>query len=127
MINDTIDILDAKVVNIQIKYTLLAGTLDGQLGLVVAANRALAERYSSRKFDIGESFDIAEVYQILNRIPGVADVRNVRIINKFGGDYSSIGYNIIDNTSADGRFVNVPKNVILEVKFSERDIIGTVK
>lgn len=127
MINDTIDILDAKVVNIQIKYTLLAGTLDGQLGFVVAANRALAERYSSRKFDIGESFDIAEVYQILNRIPGVADVRNVRIVNKFGGDYSNIGYNIIDNTSADGRFVNVPKNVILEVKFSERDIIGTVK
>jgi len=127
MINDTIDILDAKVVNIQIKYTLVSNSPDRQLGLVVAANRALAERYNARKFDIGESFDIAEVYQILNKIPGVADVRNVRIINKFGGDYSNISYNIRQNTSADGRFVSVPKNVILELKFSERDIIGTVK
>ena len=40
---------------------------------------------------------------------------------------ADIGYNIRDNMSTDGRFVNVPKNVILEVKFSERDIIGTVK
>ena len=127
MINDTIDILDAKIVNIQIKYTLMAHTPDRQLNLVLQANRALTERYNSRKFDIGEFFDIAEVYQILNKIPGVADVRNVRIVNKFGGDYSNIGYNIRDNMSTDGRFVNVPKNVILEVKFSERDIIGTVK
>ena len=127
MINDTIDMLDAKIVNIQIKYTLMSHTPDRQLGLVVAANRALAERYNSRKFDIGEPFDLAEVYQLLNKIPGVADVRNVRIINKFGGDYSNIGYKIRDNMSADGRFVNVPKNVILELKFSTRDIIGTVK
>jgi|TARA_E500000305_G_scaffold111522_1_gene125095 hypothetical protein len=126
MINDTIDILDAKVVNVQIKYTLLSYSMINSLELIVKANEALKERYSTN-FDIGENFDLDEVRKILSRIPGVDGVRNVRLVNKFGGRYSDISYSVSENTDAQNRFVEVPRNVILEIKYPDADIIGSLK
>ena len=77
--------------------------------------------------DIGEPFSISEIYSVLNKTIGISDVTNVRVTNKFGGKYSNIGYNIDENTDPDGRYINVPKNVILEVKFLDVDIKGTIK
>ena len=51
---------------------------------------------------------------------------DVRITNKFGGQYSNIGYNIRENTTPDGRYIDVPRNVILEIKFLDTDIRGTI-
>lgn len=81
----------------------------------------------SRKFDIGENFDLDEVRKILTKLPGVDGVRNVRLVNKFGGAYSNISYNTAEYTDAENRFVEVPKNVVLEIKYLDTDIIGTLK
>ena len=34
--------------------------------------------------------------------------------------------NTPENTSADGRYIDMPKNVILEIKFLDTDIKGTI-
>jgi hypothetical protein len=126
MINDTIDILDAKIVNIEINYNAIASLgVDKFDALSTAANR-LKELFSN-KLDVGEPFNISQIYNTLNKTPGISDVTNVRIVNKFGGKYSNIGYDINDNTTPDGRYINVPKNVILEIKFPNVDIKGTIK
>ena len=125
MINDTIDMLDAKVVNIAVHYTLLSYGVVNSLDLVVQANELLKRTYSS-KLEIGQSFDLDAVRQSLSGLPGVSGVRNVRIVNKFGGDYSSISYNVEDYVDAQNRFVEVPKNVILEIKYPDRDLHGSI-
>ena len=126
MINDTIDILDAKIVNVQLKYTILSYSIQDSLDLVVRANRALKDRYSN-SLEIGQNFDLDEVRRILSGIEGIDGVRNVRLVNKFGGAYSDISYNVSAYTDAENRFVEVPKNVILEIKYPDTDIIGTLK
>tara|TARA_R100000234_G_scaffold119621_1_gene103096 strand:+ start:8566 stop:10362 length:1797 start_codon:yes stop_codon:yes gene_type:complete len=126
MINDTIDILDAKIVNVQIKYTILSYNMLNSLDIMIKATNALKERYS-RNFDIGENFDLDEARKILLEIPGVDGVRNLRLVNKFGGAYSSISYDVTSNIDSQNRFVQVPKNVILEIKYPDDDIIGTIK
>ena len=126
MINDTIDILDAKVVNIQLKYSVVIFPGVESSRVFRNINNALGERYS-RKFDIGESFDLSEMRRIIMGISGVASVRNAQVLNIFGGRYSSISYNVLQNTDSQNRFVEAPRNVIFELKHPNADIIGTVR
>ena len=125
IINDTIDIIDAKVVNIQIKYTAVSVMGMNNYDVLVNANQAL-KRSFSQKMNIGESLNIGDIYTLLNGVRGIADVRNVEITNITSTGYSSINFSIQNNITADGRFVRVPKNVALEIKYPDTDIIGTI-
>ena len=44
-----------------------------------------------------------------------------------GGNYSDVSYDIDNRISADGRFLNIPEDHILELKFTSQDIKGSVK
>ena len=126
MINDTIDILDAKIVNIQVTFNAVADADVDKFDALTIATERLKELFRN-KLDIGEPFNISQICSTLNKTVGISDVTNVKITNKFGGNYSNIGFDIRDNTTADGRFVNVPRNVILEIKFLDTDIKGIIK
>ena len=78
-------------------------------------------------FYLGEPFYISGVYSTLNRVPGVVDVIDVEVIAKNSANYSSYTFNIEDNLSPEGRYIATPQNVILEIKFPDQDIRGTIK
>jgi hypothetical protein len=126
VINDTIDILDAKTVNIQIEYSAVAVLGVDKFSILANANDALKEMFT-QKLNIGEPLNIADIYTKLNSVRGVADVRTVTIKNITTGGYSNINFDIRANTTPDGRFIDVPKNVILEVKYLDTDIIGSIR
>jgi len=126
MINDTIDILDGKVVNIGIEFQLIskpeANTTD-------VLNKAIGvlKQYYSNKLLMGTPFYISEIYQLLNDIKEVVDTKNVKIVNRFGSGYSTTSYDIESNISSDGRFVFVPEDTVLEIRYPNIDIIGVVE
>ncbi len=113
------------MVNVQIKYTAVSVVGVNNYDVLVSANQAL-KRSFSQKMNIGESLNIGDIYTLLNGVRGIADVRNVEIINITSTGYSSINFSIQNNITADGRFVRVPKNVALEIKYPDTDIIGTI-
>ena len=76
---------------------------------------------------MGQPFYISEIYKVLNDLPEVVDTTSVIIVNKTGTAYSTAGYDVESNMTKDGRFIKVPENVILEVKFPEQDIVGVIK
>lgn len=125
MINDTVDILDAKIVNIGIEFEVISdGT--NSYNVLEEATRALRQKFA-RQYFIGERLKITEIYSILNSARGVADVTNVKVKVKSSGRYAQTGFDIDSQTSADGRYIAVPDNVALEIKFPEADIKGSVK
>jgi hypothetical protein len=126
MINDTIDILDAKVINMGINFTVLSQNDVNRFDVLQQAISALQEKFV-RDYFIGERLYITEIYSILNSVRGVADVVKVEIVNKRGGKYASTGFDISSNTSPDGRYLSCPDNVAFEIKFPKIDIKGTVK
>ena len=125
MVNDTIDILDALVLNLAIDYTVIPEDGFNPYSLQQSIIAALATTYENSPA-IGENFSITTVYNIINEVRGVADVQDVDILNKSGGLYSEFTYDVELNTSPDGRFVGLPLNVIYEIKFIENDIQGTI-
>ena len=127
MINDTIDILDAEVVNVGIEFEIVSSLATNKFDILENATRVLRRRLEKKVSTIGEPFSITEIYSTLNRIKGVVDTVNVKIVKKDGRGYSQIGFSIDEFTSPDGRYVAIPQNAIFEVKNPEIDIKGTVK
>jgi len=127
MINDTIDILDAKIVNLGIEFELFSRSAANKYAALEGATSTLEQFYSLNYFDIGESFNITEVYQILNSVEGITDTTRVKILRKDTLDHSSTFMDIEENLTPDGRAIKCPANVIFEIKFPKHDIRGTVK
>ena len=132
MINDTVDILDAKIVNIAIDFTIIPDIDRDKFEILQLAKSALKLKLTTLP-EIGESFNIASIYKTLNAIDGIADTVNISITRSFGaisrgaGQYSNVDFNIKEHLSPDGRILLAPDNIIFEVRNLERDIRGAVR
>lgn len=126
MVNDTIDILDAKVVNIGIEFEIMSVLNENKYDILNRAYLALSE-YFEIKMDIGESLSLTDLYKVLRDTDGVVDILNLKIKNKTGSNYSTVYLDIEEQTSFDGRYVFAPKNVIFELKYPNDDIKGSVR
>ena len=126
MLSDTIDILDAKIINIGINFTLI-GNLEANKFDVLSEAISELESFYNRKFEIGQPFYVSDIYSRLNKLDSVIDVTKVEIVQKLGTNYSNEPVNILDLYSADGSYIDCPKNAIFEIKFPDIDIKGTIK
>ena len=57
---------------------------------------------------------------------GVVDTKRVDVIRRLGADYSTVRFDLNAAKSADGRYITVPQNVIMEIKFPDTDIKGAI-
>ena len=126
MINDTIDVLNGKVINIGIRFKVLPELDVNRYELLEACVQKLKDEYINIKFNIGEAIYISEIYKLLNEVPGVVDTTEVELVNKFGGLYSNFVFDIDSNLSDDGRFLIVPEDAAVEVLLPDTDIAGAV-
>ena len=126
MVNDTIDIIDGKVVNFGITFGLISDPEYNKFDVLRTATRRVFTLFREPRY-FGEPLYITDVYSALNRLDGVVDVYDVKITRKVGGSYSDTTYNFDENMSSDGRYLSVPDNVCLEMKFPESDIKGAVR
>jgi len=125
MINDTIDVLDATIVNVAIDFNIVANPDYDKIDVLNSALTTLQAEFI-KKLEIGESFPIAKIYNILNKLTGVQDTTNVKVSAKIGGFYSNASLNLDKMITYDGKYIKAPKNVIFEVKFPTADIKGTI-
>jgi len=125
MISDTIDILDAKIVNIGIEFEVISDEEANRFQILSDCTNAIKEIFSVSPF-IGEPIYLTDIYSALNRVKGVVDTKRVLITRKTGASYSSTRFDTDEALSADGRYLSVPLNVAIELKFPDTDIKGAI-
>jgi hypothetical protein len=125
MINDTIDVIDAKIVNLEINFKIVSDIEADNVDVLRSCISALSTLYSV-KMHIGESFFISDIYTALKNVTGVNDVKWVKVSQKRGADYSDTLFDVESFMSPDGRYIEAPNNVIFEVKFPNSDIVGEI-
>ena len=81
MINDTIDILDAKVCNIGIEFEATAFPGTNKYDLLNQCNKLLRAAFT-KTFYIGEPILITDIYQILKSVPNLLDVQKHKLLLK---------------------------------------------
>jgi len=126
MVNDVIEITDAKIVNFGVDFTVIGDLNKDSSVILQNCITKLSDTFSTKP-DIGENFYITDVYKALKDVSGVIDVVDVKISTKSGANYSTTTFNVSENLSTDGRAVIIPRNAIYEVKFPNVDIKGAVR
>ena len=125
MINDTIDILNARILNISIDFAIVADQETNKFDILASCIAKIQEKFAVLP-DIGEAFYITDIYKVINDVDGVVDTKRVTVKQKTGARYSDLGFNIRDNMSPDGRYFIIPEDVIVEIKFPLEDIKGAI-
>lgn len=127
MINDSVDILDGKIINYGIQFEVIADSDVNRFDVLNACVNKLKERFINVGKEMGEPIYISEIFKHLNTVPGVVDTTTVSLVNKTGGSYSSYSYEIEKNLSDDGRFLIVPPDAVADILFPDDDITGVIK
>ena len=126
MISDTVDILDAEIVNFDISYEILIDINANRFDVISTCNQRLANKFAMKQ-DIGEPIKITDVYKELQKVDGVVDVTSVDVGLKSGGIYSESNYDFDASLSSDGRMIEAQPNVIFELKYPNIDIKGSIR
>lgn len=126
MINDTIDILDPVIVNLGIKFEAVVDEEQNRYSALSQATSILRDYYKTAP-DIGENFNISNIYTLLKMIPSIVDVTDVEIVNHYGGTYSDASFDVNSYTSADGRMIYCPVGFVFEIRYPSSDIVGSLR
>ena len=127
MINDTIDILDGRVMNFGIDFIIKSSPDANRFQVLDDCIIELKNYLAANPFDIGEPIYVGDIYKRLTRLDGVVDTTSVKINLKSGGKYASTVYNMQNSYSPDGTVLYLPEDAVFELKYPNEDIKGTVK
>jgi len=125
MITDTVDILNAEIINLVIHFTVIADVGQNKFDVLNNCIAALIDIYTV-KFNIGEPLFYGDAFRELKDVDGVLDVTEVFATARSGGIYSNSSFSITENLSSDGRAVVLGEKQIFEIKYFDRDLVGTV-
>ena len=127
MINDTVDILDANIINLRINFSISAMANVNKFSALNAAKDAIANYFTERaRYEVGEPFSITDIFAVLKNVPSVLDTIEVHVDTQSGGQYADSNFLTTNSMSRDNTKIICPPDSILEVKYPNTDIIGNV-
>jgi len=127
MINDTVSIKNGFIINIGVNFDIIVPPNFNSNEVIAACIIALQTFFNIDNWQINQPIILRDLYNILDRIPGVQTVKNIEIINKAGTSlgYSQFGYDIQGATVNNIIYPSIDPS-IFEVKYPNSDIIGRV-
>lgn len=136
MSNDAIDILDAQVVNIRVRFSIVVEPSSNKNLVKQNVIKKLKDYFGIKNFEIDQAIFLSDIRNIIFNNPGVLTISELEVENVNGtvtfGEpsnsntrvYSDIQYDIDSNTDRD--IIFAPPGGIFEVRFPDFDIVGVV-
>jgi hypothetical protein len=127
MINDSIKIKDAFIINIGVEFDLIILPDYNNNEVIFNCIQALKDYFNINKWQINEPIILKDLYILLDKIIGVQTVKNVSIVNKAGINlgYSQYAYDIPGAIQNNTVYPSIDP-MIFEVKYPDTDIKGRV-
>ena len=114
------------IANIQVDFSITKNSTYSNNEVLLEAFNILKGIFFYRNIKFGDSFVISDIMSTLQASPKILSVGSLNITNITG----SIGGSVYSNSVVDMRqnngVITLPQNVVWEVKYPNKDIIGTV-
>ena len=131
MMTDQIQIIDAFVVNIGVKFKIIVFK-NQNVNIVLATTiDVVKDFFDISRWDINQPIIMNDLNLTIASIEGVQSVTELEIFNRYafrdGGDYESFRYDIKRNALDENTGIVFPSldPMIFEVRFPDSDIIGS--
>lgn len=127
VINDSVRIKDAYVVNIGVDFEIITYPNTNNNQVLLACNQQLQNYFNLSRWQINEPIILKDLYILLDQVEGVQTVKNISITNKAGtaAGYSQYSYDTAGATRNNVVYPSIDP-MIFEVKYPNTDIRGRV-
>lgn len=129
MISDAIDILDARVINLQVRYSVTADDRADKSSLNQQIISQLKTYFKIRNFQIDQVIPLNDLQNLIFNTPGVLSIKNLKVYNLTGTykgrEYSAVDFSVAENTIRD--IVLPPIGGLFEMRYPDFDIIGSIE
>ena len=128
MISDSIDILDAKIINLQLKFSIVIDPSLNRTTVLTSVLNKLQNKFNVKMMYIDQPIIISDVVNTIFTVQGVISVDNVKFINVSGivnnKLYSETSHDVASYTKRQLLFP--PPGGIFEIRYPDVDIIAQV-
>tara|TARA_R100001377_G_scaffold85112_1_gene70338 strand:- start:170 stop:2047 length:1878 start_codon:yes stop_codon:yes gene_type:complete len=127
MINDSINIKDAYIINIGISFEIVVNPNFNNSGTLTGCITELQKYFEVDKWQINEPIILKDIFVLLSKVEGVQIVKNIQISNLTGESlgYSDFAYDVIAANQNDVIYPSLDP-MVFEVKYPNQDILGRV-
>ena len=126
MISDSIDILDASIINLELFFQIVVDPSYNKTTLLQSVISDLKNQFNSKNFHINQPIIMSDVITTIFTKRGVIAVDIIRFNNLSGNfknnDYSPVTFDVKVNTK--NQIIYPPTGGIFEIKYPDINIIG---
>lgn len=134
MINDYVEVKSGRVINLSFEVDLFIDKQYAQSSIVNEVINKIKNYFDVNKYQMGENIYMAQLIEVINNVPGVLNVIDIKVFNKVGGKYSvnEVAQPFVDNATKEidllGQFTLFGEPTgLFEIKYPEKDIKVRVK
>lgn len=130
MISDAIDILDARVVNIQVQFVIVVDPTTNRNLVLQNVIARVKQYFDVKNFDIDQPIVIDDIRNIIYNNTGVVSLQSLNVLNITSNSntavlvYSDVRFDVMSNTTR-GIIIGDPGS-IFELRFKDVDVLGSV-
>ena len=127
LISDAIDVLDARVINFRVKFTIFVNPNSNKSSTLQSVIARLNDTLNISKFQIDQPILLSDLQNVIINTPGVLTLVDLSVENLNGTiqnrTYSNVSLNIKQYTRRGVIFG--PPGSIFELRYPQQDMIGT--
>lgn len=128
MLNDYIDIQSGEVIDLGLEVDLVINKNENAVDVIKSVIQQIISFFSISKRKMGDPLLVGDLNREIGNVSGVANVVDIRIFNKIGGNYSSaeVAQSYIDSNTREIRqsdnTIYMKSNQIFQIRFPNSDI-----
>ena len=127
LISDAIDILDARVINFRVKFTIFVNPNSNKSSTLQTVISRLNDVLNISKFQIDQPILLSDLQNVIINTPGVLTLVDLKVENLNGTiqnrTYSNVTLNVKQYTRRGVVFG--PPGSIFELRYPQQDVVGT--
>ena len=133
MINDYISVSNAKVIDLELEYSLVLDSTQNQGEVITNVVNTTNTFFQPTSNELGKNINISELRRNIQDIPGITNIADLKIFNKTGGRYSSseTSQQYLDEETKQIRLIDdtifAEPNQIYQIRFPDKDVSVRVK